>query len=179
MTKKKIEASNAKFRKMSKARRRVAIAKDVLKQIAAQKLKPVVGSYLEADNFRKEYLPVDGSLQETFQKLPQCQVCAKGALLVCTILAQNKATNAEFKNIMEWDGDELTKIMDGTFSAEQLRLIECEFEGNDVEFYGKTPRERIFPVMELKGLLPASERMTIIMENIIQNKGTFIPVAPK
>jgi hypothetical protein len=170
-----IKAANTRFNKLTKPEKRVAVCKDVIKYLGTEKLKAYTGIYFKApgiDAFEKP----DGSAQITLAKLPSCQVCAKGALFVCTVLKQNQVSNDEFERVDMNSGSDLSSAMKELFSASQLRLIETEFEGRDMECEWRSCP--IAPKMGLMHYTP-TERLIKIMENIIANKGTFKPKAPK
>lgn len=81
---KQIEADNLRFRKMSKARKRVAIARDVLAQLKVGKFKATPGTYVESKALETD----DSNVQIQSLLLPptvSCDVCGIGALFVCGV----------------------------------------------------------------------------------------------
>lgn len=76
------------------------------------------------------------------------------------------------------EGSAAIKYLRRFFDRNQLKLIEAAFEGwGDVDFYG-SPKAREFydAVVEDEDKdVVANERLRLIMENIIANKGTFVP----
>jgi len=168
----KIQKDNKAWKTMTRAQRRVAVAKDVIKWLDQDKLVASSGTYLFAGYGNDDLSNLssvrlnnpDGSFQDTLKTLPACEVCAKGAIFVCAVNRQNKVTNAETGN-WGWTGEEMRDKLRGLFSARQLDLIEAEFEGS----YGYYSR-----IMEKTMDCDDESRMRAIMRNIIKNKGTFL-----
>jgi hypothetical protein len=176
-----IEASNAAFKKMSQARKRVQIAKDVIAGLKAKKLKAMRGSYIKVkgDSRYFNYKPFnDGSFKEALKDIPECEVCVKGAIFTCIVARRNQVpSNAEqlrHPYPENWTGEKLAPLLGDIFSADQLRLIEAHFEEEDIEStFGDSKLTKI--QVPLSDYLYPEDRMIGIMENIIANKGTFIP----
>ena len=184
---KSIERSNSKFLKMTPAKQRVQIAKDVIAALKAKRLEAEHQTYLQVGGYITENRILENesdSFKDTLKTIPTCTVCAKGAIFTCTVARKNKVTNEQAMS-QNWDCDSLSKSLKGTFSAHQLRLIETEFEDDDIDGFGDAiariaGAREIRPVMELHELFNnAEDRMIAIMKNIIANKGTFKPKAPK
>src|ERR1700690_2285001 len=177
---KSIERSNSKFLKMTPAKQRVQIAKDVIAALKAKRLEAEHQTYLQVGGYITENRILENesdSFKDTLKTIPTCTVCAKGAIFTCTVARKNKVTNEQAMS-QNWDCDPLSKSLKGTFSAHQLRLIETEFEDDDID--GNNDMRHIPPVMELHELFDnAEDRMIAIMKNIIANKGTFKPKRPK
>lgn len=157
---------------MTKAEKRVAVAKDVIAQLNRGKLTATTGLYFKAKSCNKDFTG-EVELQKVLKHIPKCEVCAKGALFVGMINKYN-----DFKLNLKYDygndeindevNDSLYPKLKTLFSGKQLRLIEAYFEGwnkfdieNTHNFYEKNPN--------------AKKRMILIMENIIKNNGTFKP----
>src|ERR1700690_660190 len=178
---KSVERTNKAFAKMNRAEQRVQIAKDVIAALKVKQLTPKHQSYFDVSENTFLRMEANGSdsLKDTLKTIPTCHVCAKGAIFTCTVARKNKVTNRQLLN-QDWRrSDSLSKSLQGTFSARQLRLIETEFEDDDID-YGIGDTRPISPVMELHELFDnAEDRMIAIMKNIIANKGTFKPKAPK
>lgn len=152
---------------MTKAQKRVQIAKDVLKQLRIGRLKPKKGVYVEpktAINIKS----VEPDIQvQKLIKDKACKVCALGSLMVCAIDRFNKLKLSETSSYSKLDIFDRTYLMK-FFSYNQLEFMEAAFEG----WYGGgcdlfSPK------------LPNKERLTRIMKNVIRNKGTFIPEQEK
>lgn len=153
------------WKKATPAQKRVLIAEDVLAQIKTKQMKATRGIYVSGSGTRPAFLPNLTGMRERFLTMPECHVCGLGALMVSCTLYANKAT---VDNLDEFnDPSPHTSFANGlheVFSYADRRLIECCFEG-----WGQTGgawRNRYkFPRANLAA----------IMENIIQNKGEFIP----
>ena len=102
---------NKRFYKRTKAQQRVAIAKDVQKQIHTGMVKAKVGIYLENLN---------GS--EDAKKGERCTACALGALFV------SKYELGDCSWFYEADARELQHLLSPYFSISQLIAIEDAFE---------------------------------------------------
>lgn len=140
----------------NKAKDRVAIAKDALAWEEAGALIPTEGVYLNPCNNPDpdRYLE---SEQARNLNLGKCQVCALGGLLVARAVRFDKVTYYDILYKPPYD------LLTEYFTLDQLRNIECAFEDfNDL----RTWKEDI---------PDATERFKAIMQNIIDNKGTFVP----
>jgi len=152
------KASNAKYAQMSRAEKRVTIAKDVIKAIAAEQIIPTHGDYFSLSSY--SYYPDDqASLQDLLPTLPACNVCAKGAILICGVARQNKVTYGQADDWGTYHGARLSRVLGGVFSPTQLSLIEEAFED----------------ARDANGE-ETNATMTKIMKNIVKNGGTFKPI---
>lgn len=174
------------------AANRVLIAKDVLRQLAGR-IKPSEGVYfrfdLELDSIKDSDL--DKELCNLYANEP-CEVCALGALFVGALdtlddLKANQLANARRGPYAE----EILRYLGRYFDQEQLYMIEIVFERWD-KSYGLDDDERDFIVrgypMSKENVMAASrygrsgemrflnaeQRMREIMQNIIDNDGTFV-----
>jgi hypothetical protein len=198
---KKIRAANAAFEAMTKQEKRVAIAKDVLAALKAKKLKPKAGIYAmptkkttlrqvgaaDADGL----VNPDAKLCSVFGQLESCTVCGLGALFVSAVKRDEKvpirktpsmynsydAIYDAYDTDREWgiSGHEVYDYLSKFFSNFQLMQIENAFEcqgmNTDRNGFVKGPL-RNAALMYHKIESP-SKRMEAIMQNIIDNKGTF------
>lgn len=194
-----------KFSKLSKAEQRVAIAKDVILQVKSEKLRPTTGTYIEFRDLRPAFDKLTDNhtdrnveLREVLFKTKNCQVCAKGALLLCDILKKNKFKTSYTGLINSNTSRTIDARLGSNWSRQQLDLIETAFEERIVEsrciknkkdrisfnkavlfskIYGiKDNRLRIDNIDYVVSELDSSDKLLIaIMENIIKNKGTFKP----
>jgi len=183
-------ARNAEFRKATRAQKRVMIAKDILSALRRGKIVANQGVYVEPsydyegpnlDDAAQE-APADASLQELLETVAPCQVCAKGAIFLCTVAMRNKVTVGEFNemngNVQNdgwsearklWRGENLSKTLGGLFSPKQLAMIENEFEDDVVDSLGGNP------IMRLSDLEDDDARLRKIFRNVVRNNGTFVP----
>lgn len=169
----RIKASNRRFMKMSKPRRRVAIARDVIAQLATGKLVATSGIYVESPNL-KTY---DSNVELQSLLLPptvSCDVCGIGSLFVCGIQRANKFTTGDAKaddGSGAVSGRIAFKYLERFFDRSQLQLIEATFEG-----WGSSQCVSFHDSVRIVDDGEADKaRLRLIMENIIANKGTFVP----
>jgi hypothetical protein len=163
--------------KRTKSQEQVRIAKDVIAQITARKLKISTGSYFSAgsawynDMNRRVSLGEDPQLKDVLPK--KCEVCAIGAVFVAAVDRHNKlklnAVTTDIKDI------EMLSFLKKWFTERQMRLMEAAFEGrvqgsgwnllsNEEEERAEAYRYK-YP--------SARSRLVAIMKNVIRNKGAF------
>ena len=174
--------AEAAFKRMSKAQKRVAVAKDVIASIKAKQLVAKARTYIDVKAEGKDGYDNNTFKHPDFQTAlamgQQCTACALGGLFVCAVKFENKiATEDANDNI---DQPDLHDYLQHLFPYEQLQLIEIAFEqswgipgfdnGDDVPDKWKTA-----VAFGQKHPTDDAARMTAIMRNIIRNEGTFIP----
>jgi len=182
----KINKLNEQFKKATKAQKRVMIAQDVLAQLKAKRYVAESGCWVQPNihSAWEKKLSHHDSVQELFieQKIESCNVCALGGLFMSctnfnnnTLLEDLDFASEELGNLI--DEEQLFNKLNKIFSTSQLKLIESYFEANDgyfrdydeddrIEaFYNKYPSEK--------------KRLQLIMENIVENEGTFVPAKLK
>jgi len=197
-----IKADNAAFEKLSPARKRVAIARDVLAQIG-NRLVVTQGTYFESDDLTKARkrrgVTKQTEIRELLNTVESCNVCAKGALFICNIDKVNKLKIADLTGDStqygQIYGGDITDYLERLFDERQLKLIESAFEvtdmsedSADVDEYDFETSEDIEAAIEFGRLFQtepensyddvetdAVSLLRAIMENIIVNKGTFRP----
>jgi hypothetical protein len=190
------------FNELSKDKKAVLVAKDVLAQIAANKYIPNTGAYV-----RFEYeIDFEGDIKSNFNKLPQCSVCALGSMLLsCTNLGNVLTTDIISNDTIghyELKNDDVKELFSSIFSDKQLLMIETSFEGySDWEsytisyikdwfkqdFYYSEASDRYADderlsfeeTLDCQALFlkfdSDQERLEAICNNIIRNNGIFIP----
>jgi hypothetical protein len=154
--------------RLTKAQKRVAIAKDVLKQLKA--LNVVKGTYLR--NYGLQLPRNDQAKQHINQISRGCEVCALGACFLSHIRLFNEVDVGtlagrcgETVNCVFAGSDLIDAELHKYFTYDQLLLIEAAFEGWTGEgyeardFYDKHPDPK--------------ERLQAIMQNIVKNNGEF------
>jgi hypothetical protein len=139
---------NARFAKLSNAQKRVAIARDVLKQIQTENFIPHTGKFVSVPDYNEflVYRNKNASLQEMLPQLGPCDVCALGGLfLSCTNLNNKARVSALMENShpsgnidntgeayqmndMFLGGKKFSNDLNRFFSNYQLMLIEIAFE---------------------------------------------------
>lgn len=95
----KIREHNAEFAALGPEAKRVAIARDVLRQLAAEKLVAMSGTFIGASGALLHSIDVIPDDVKMGAILPErCDVCAIGALLKCTIDLANNVTVGELRS---------------------------------------------------------------------------------
>ncbi len=175
-----IKKDNEAFNKLTKAEKRVAIAKDVLAGLASGKLIADSGTYCEIN--RNEKADFETTNLQTLLKsktVDSCAVCGVGSLFVSLVKKTNKFNIGDGETTLLFSEDIYAKLH-AFFTDKQLALIECAFEGEEIANEWNEDGE------ELSGneLNKCQEfydqncdsdygRLVAIMKNIIKNKGTF------
>ncbi len=163
-------------------KRRVAVAKDVLKQLRSKKYIAQTGTYLELEDtivydensnsidLFDEAMREEKDLQEILPKVT-CIVCAKGAILASKVNLFNK-----FQLNYDVDFDQRAgETTEEVFGMRQATLIEAAFEGWST-FDADINEEEGLKCRALKERYPEPlNRMRVIMNNIVRNKGVFRP----
>jgi len=148
-------------------KKRVAVAKDVLKQLRLKKYIATRGLYFEPGSGEDEDLIEEGrkdgkDLQEILPKIT-CRVCAKGAILASRVNLYN-----EFPLDKDTDIDHVAaNVSCEVFGESQANLIEVTFEGYTSWNTAASKFHKKYKTSEgtLRG----------IMNNIIKNNGVFKP----
>lgn len=184
---------------MTKAEKRVAIAKDVLNQIKAKKYKAVPGTWFhdskgqDLDDFMFcasdcNRNTVDAKKDVVDKLVGTCSVCALGSLFVSAIdkfnhtklSVDNYSMDVDFFTNLEKDNPLLK-----WFTTRQLLLIESTFENQCGAWYPidvLSPKELVHwdnavvpAIRKYNNKYPNStDRLKAIMNNIVRNKGTFV-----
>ena len=180
---------NEKFKKATKAQKRVMIAQDVLDQIRAKRYRAVTGKWVDPiwkrdSKSQKIKFTPNHSAKDAFENkaIDYCKVCALGGLFMSCTNLNNHTTIEDLDTEAHIDlGDRIEfnwKISNGLnkiFSQKQLKLIESFFEGGEGYFQSHEGDN----YNEEKGIFYESysnyKRLEIIMQNIIDNDGTFKP----
>lgn len=162
-----------KFTKMNKARRRVALAKDVIARLDSELLAPYSGSLFNP-NSKWLLLNSDASLQENLNTV-KCAACAKGALICSWVGNFNHYSKEDFSqfnyDVRIGDGAYPKELID-IFGLQQLSIIEREFEQCQYSWHVELGNKMEFIRNHAS---PYYENLRTIMENLVKNKGTFIP----
>jgi hypothetical protein len=182
----------------AKAKARIAIARDVLKQIRSGMFEPTSGVFFraEAKDRRKNVLTERDvrdrkDLRDVLPKrLKRCEVCAKGALLMSCI---TKFDNVPVEIDMVGSVDKANAMLDGAanyadfglsnyFNQQQLDLMESAFEGFRAGWFNTHFQEPSYMLKAYlaidryyRGYEDPESRLVAIMKNLIRNKGTFKP----
>ena len=178
---------NAEFKKATKAQKRVMIAKDVLAQLKTKRYVAESGCWVKPNihSAWEKKLSHHDSVQELFieQKIESCNVCALGGLFMSctnfnnnTLLEDLDDASEELGNLID-EEEKLSNKLNKIFSTNQLKLIESYFEANSGFFrdYDEDDRIEVF-----YNKYPSDKkRLQLIMENIVENEGTFVPAKLK
>lgn len=141
----------------SKPAARVAVCKDIIKLIQMKKLNISTGNYLTKLN---------GICEPTFEGIAkECEVCAKGALLLTAFKLYDGKGFAEINSPYGLYDDFILEQLDGLFSRTQLHLIEAVFEG-----WKDGPTKQFY-----YDHYNDEDRLLAIMQNIVDHNGTFKP----
>lgn len=175
-----IEASNEAFNKMSKAEKRVQIARDCLKRIQLNQFNIHTGVTCWIDNNYDRNIS-NVSVKEILSKkrIPTCEVCAKGGLFLSYVGRVNDFTFGEIQNASSLHSTEMKKLRE-IFEDIQLEAIETAFEisiisyqyidEDDIDFITSCANYR-----SRAELSEDVEAMISICKNIIKNNGEFVP----
>lgn len=172
-----------RFQKMAPHRKRIAIAKDVIMQtMVGGLIRPKAGVYLTLKGDTSIVGPCAPDSSKKIElvdalndgKVTGCTACALGSMLVCTALRRDNVSVAAAEACF---GKSIGKELSDFFHIEQIEMIECAFERS----YMHAHYDRMYstPIMNAikfgaKYRWPG-QRLRAIMQNIIDNDGTFIP----
>lgn len=188
---KRVTRDNKWFAKLSAPRKRVAIARDVLTQLKSGRLNATSGVWLadtHSDSLVYDAQDVKNKeLQSILKDMKQCNGCALGGMFMCAVERANKI---KVKNLDEFEedyvgdygmqcagsdrvdiqGEDTMKYLSKWFDRGQLELIETAFERGEGGYEGGPDAAAFCNDVE-----EPAERMKLIMQNIIVNRGTFDP----
>lgn len=154
----------------SKADQRVAIAKDALAWINAGALKPSNGGHY-VNPTRALAVDVDGERHKQVQLrdmvLGKCEVCALGALFL--------AKAVRYDNVLARSCGYYPIALRDHFDEDQMNLIEFTFEGKQICSAGSVSQRRAVQARAFYNrYYDPTDRLYGILENIIENRGTFV-----
>ena len=190
-----IQKNNIAFKKANKQQKRVLIAQDVLAQLKANRYIAENGIFVEysvRDN--SVYHDDNGSVQTLFATgdIKTCNVCALGGMFMsCTNLNNNTTLDqlvsegSDIGSAIKND-QKFSNGLDKFFTKNQLMLIEIYFENHagyfssyegtidiDSSFYKSIDLDHVNAFYE--SYCDDKRRLTAIMQNIVDNNGTFVP----
>lgn len=148
---------------LTKKNQRIAIAKDVLKQIAAEKLIPadIYCAPYHANGNYAELPEKSVSLQKFFkQNVKTCKVCAIGAAFVSAVNLYNECESEGGSSIGKYF---MSKKLRDYFDISQINLLEKVYECWDE-----------FAKWSDWCSLTREQRLVAIMKNIIKNDGRLV-----
>lgn len=124
------------FYALPKNERAVLVAKDILEQIKVKRYKPHAGSYISDLEVKNDYR--EGQINERFNDIQHCEVCALGAMLLSSTHLGNKLTFEDVNldgvydssaDISDLDHPKVKSLFTKIFTPYQLLMIETAFEG--------------------------------------------------
>ena len=163
---------NEQFAAATPAEKRVTLAQDVIMQLNAEMITAEQGTYLSLHD--------ENSLK--------CDACALGSLFICAV--SKPALALEIDELVDMDDREsMHDHLEGICERTQLDMIETAFEmdsfmdldcedGSDEEFEEAEANHEalVNRVIEFGTRFDDDKaRLIAIMENIVANKGTFVP----
>jgi len=195
MDAKYMSTNKTKKKKLTKAQMRVAVAKDVIAQLKSKKLIAKAGTYCD---LHTAIMPEDRDRQvNEVLKNKTCSVCALGGIFVAQVNRFNDLKVCDVPNLRyRFDNgsygentlydDQIRGYIRKVFTPIQMSLIETAFEGrvilDDALDGSESYYEGSSKFQQAEGMyfdggrnISDKERMILIMQNIIDNEGTFIP----
>lgn len=173
--------TKAKAKRLTKAQIRVQIAKDVIRQLDANRIVADGGCYLDADEFEEQ---IDGAADVPdgrYLAAPKdCRACAIGSVFVCALDRFNELKLHKFVD----DGggsDAMVRYLSPWFTRAQLRLMEIGFQEYNSDPGAVTDRaaDAAYAWHEKRlgsdGECDYDAIMRALMKNVIRNNGTFKP----
>jgi hypothetical protein len=176
-----IKKRNAAFTSASRAEKRVLIAKDIIQLLKTQKISATTGDWLTT--YKEGEVTDEDSFQAAvLSNQATCSCCALGSMVVSCTLFRNKASIEETEDraayvapgAAEWtDKSGLRKL----FGPVQLSMIEAAFEqGDGGADYSIIPVQKLDAAVDFGyNHYDSKSRLIAIMQNIIDNEGTFKP----
>jgi len=180
-----VEEKNKEFKKSTKPQQRVLVAQDVLAQIKAKRYVAEPGEW--AYPFYSEAMRALPASNESAQKLfanqsiKTCHVCALGGLFMSCTNLNNNTTFTELEDALclghSLDGGEkLSNGLNRIFTKKQLILIESYFENEEGFFRSEIATKMTDHINLFNNKYPNPQtRLKEIMNNIVENNGTFVP----
>jgi hypothetical protein len=169
------------WKELSKAEKRVEIAKDILLSIEKKVIIPKQMEYLTFPMYVEKSKETSLQCLLELGKVKSCRACALGSTFISLIKFENKfnvGDNLDFDRDLF---DDNTNIPGGSrkrllkyFSVYQLGLIEGCFEMRNSYFMDSTPDGIQEKVLNFgNSFKNPKQRLIGIMTNIVENKGTF------
>ncbi len=178
--KQELEALRKRFVKANRMRKRVMVAKDVIKQLDAKKFIATSGIYFSFDyayrQTRYDYLPkniipqITEDLSDVIND-KQCMVCAIGAAFCSAVRLKDKVTVGDVGSPSTLYGvaindNNMIDYLSNIFSRDEMRMFERIFERS---YYHMDEYEFGCIVSDQND----NTVLRLIMENIVANRGEF------
>lgn len=184
---------NKEFGKLTPSKKRVKIAKDVLKYLKAKQIKAIQGTYFDAKVKTKSSVTSETKCGDLLSSLENCNVCAIGGLFV-GLLDKNGILNSKLSTVpaftdhfwveedkeerlfsLELQDAEMRETLEKYFSEAQLDLIESAFEECSMGSSNRNESALIRAIDFGRCYEDNGKRLEAIMMNIAHNNGTFKP----
>jgi hypothetical protein len=175
---KRVQAKTRR-RRLTKAELRVQIARDVIAQVKSRRLVAMRGNYGmvllssdEWDAWMNDHEPTD---LRALLSGKRCEACALGSMFLAAVDRHDKIAMPPAR-ADTFTRREETRYLSSFFSASQLDLIESAFESTNICEYTRCFQDTVQRAtkMFLSRVRPR-QRMIQIMQNIVDNEGTFRP----
>jgi len=179
-----VEEKNKEFKKSTKPQQRVLVAQDVLAQIKAKRYLASPGTWAIPTYDNPKNVKGEESVQKLFatQAIKTCDVCALGGLFMsCTNLNNNTTVEelgqaSDLGDTLEYGDEKLSNGLNRIFTHKQLELIENYFENADGYFGSEIATKMTDHINLFNNKYPNPQaRLKEIMNNIVENNGTFVP----
>lgn len=179
------QITNEEFLSLPKDKQRVEIARDVLRHLVTHKLVATNGSWLRNPAIDMTKYDLNTQVKSVLEPLERCQVCALGGLFASAVLRANATTVEDYIPLYAKE-DKALYIPDNSyyiladfttisaylsrfFDQDQLKDIESAFERGEGGVAEDLLAQYYAPDVD-----DPEDRMRLIMNNIIDNNGTFI-----
>lgn len=182
-----VKKKNNEFNALPMSQQRIAIARDVLAQVAVGRLIPSGVNYFVGDYATFADADGDAQLDEVFSGITSCEVCALGSMFFCGVERANslKVNDAGIRSGTLGSGATY-RYLSKFFDHGQLEQIESAFERSNMSVRGEVSvdvqRSIAFGTyidnyvgVDLDYRQRATLRLQFIMENLIANGGYFNP----
>lgn len=182
------------FNKMPVKKRRIMVAKDVLLQLEAGKIKAETGHYIQL-KFVPDIDLKDSreDIKKNYDKISECRVCALGAsIMSCTRLGNQLKFEDIGAGVASLNNSATKGLLRKVFTPKQLMLIETAFEGHSpsstrvasylfgLSRYDSLTNKEVEDCNKFRYRIEdVNDRLGAIMKNIIKNKGIFKPHTTK
>ncbi len=198
---KQIDRRNVIWKAASKQERAVLVAKDVLARLKSGKFSAHRGSWLVFQN--EDLAENPRPVQECILGGEPCYGCAMGGLMMSLISWRNKvkfdALSPTQEGLLGIGLSEPGFALGSVFSPSQQKLIERTFEGGSGQFVhewdgvnyryenldylkridltklSSKVQENVKSLIFYKSYSDENDRLKAMMNNIVKNKGVFIP----
>lgn len=183
-----VTMSKRQFDKLSPAKKRIAVARDVLDRIELGQLTPNAGLFCKMLAGERTNLKIHQQLESTTFK---CEVCAKGGLFLSYIGIVNNYP-ITIGRLSQEGGEHIysepMEVLSEIFSKKQLAYIETAFEEHyyywNVDLTAGemsmcenfcNDLQRQYVNNKINHIQFSEKKIKRILKNIIANNGTFNP----